>query len=572
MVISSLDSFPSRFTKKTGRNEAVAQLLANHQIGLKLNADFVYDPETRKGERTSTRFAWEDVPLTDDPMASALASAPSLATPATTPSGPTHKIQNFAILSPSGRWGHKMFIHGKELLSEAQAKAVFTDHAPPEGLTFSKAMMDKAAYAFRPESLKGRLEDYGALGVDSFVDTNKASLELAKAHYKHIDFSHLPPIREDNLLEFVTAFSSLLENNGVRLSEELQRKHKTGRNVFVDEIEVKMKREVPQKIDAYLQAHADVAVKYGQALKAYAAAHGQDWEILENFKAGVASGKTTLEDILEAGIQARAKAELVQAVGQMANPYGEPFTTAEHGMARQVVDSLQPRTMDILLAEKTPLVFFNDFSLSQAEAILSVPHSHARGKYAPTYPETSGFSEFLLVANQRLAHEEDFGVHLRHEVEHMLDMKAPKYFAERYKDQLPTLIRKDCETLDAWDDFLSTFQKDSPKEDIEKLMALVKRRGVIINPDQIEEARDVLIMEIGQIKERVKIFAEQFRGGQAPKAYQQVSNQYLEIPPIMEELKGHFGKTFMEKLMPELSRVTHEHRNDIYAQVERRRG
>lgn len=542
-------ALPSRLGRRDKYRGPTGDLLASHQIGLILDKDFTYDLEARQGHSTQRAAAgWKAEDGKDLP-----------------------RVQNFAVLTAYGKHCNKIFIHGKDLLSEAQAKQVFEQHIAPEQLMFSEQAMEKAAWAFRPDSLKGRLTSYVMRNNPTDAEVIELEIKALQEHYTHIDLSALPRQGSMKQDEYLAVLLKKLEESGVNTWEmsKMQRDGKSHSDFYMQRL---LEKDMPKALDTFLGAPKDAAqqafcARLGGDLRSYMQAHHWDWEILENFKTGMQAAKPqdSLQELLEAGIRVRAKALLCDAVKQMANPYSEQFAAAERGMAYTLKDSLQPRTLDLLMRAKTPVIFINGPNLLPAQYIFG-GENYAQGMFSPESPRDQGFSEGLFISEPTLSLTWKMQTSIRHEMEHWLDLKSEQYFAEKHMDKLPDMIKSDLKSLGLVYQELKKVTPESSEADKARVFRLGRKRGIRGKPEELEKLRDELADDIGRINSFTKRFAPD--PGKESIHYDHAFKKFSEIPAVLEEVKALYGQNFVEVVLPQLSKLTHEHRVMAYEALE----
>lgn len=153
----------------------------------------------------------------------------------------------------------------------------------------------------------------------------------------------------------------------------------------------------------------------------------------------------------------------------------------------------------------------------------------------------------------------------RHELEHKMDFDSGTLFSSRFKDNIPVMIEKDSDTLKTMKGFVSGINEHASSDVIKKMLVLGKKRGINTSSGDIETLKQGLLEDISHIETCIGDFAPEFQNVKRSKSgsYTQTIAQWAEIPAVLEELKGRYGRSFIDAMLPQLSRATTQHRNHL---------
>jgi hypothetical protein len=157
---------------------------------------------------------------------------------------------------------------------------------------------------------------------------------------------------------------------------------------------------------------------------------------------------------------------------------------------------------------------------------------------------------------------------VRHEAEHKIDLTLGQLFSLKFDDKIPQMIEGDSASVRSLQQFIEGVTESSSLQDRQRLLILGRKRHQSIQAEaitaDIEQIKEELLVDLGHISTRLAVFAPELGEGFVPGSdvYTQQFNQRLEIPAILEELKGSYGRVFMGEVVPNLAKATDNSRMD----------
>ncbi len=516
---------PTRFSRNPNREQWARKLVDGHKIGLVID-----DPDVR-----------------DEPRS---------------------KISNYGMVAPYGGKGTSLFVHGKVLFETKEAADAFYagDHDPRY---FNPRVIQHVAQIYLPESLDARIANY--MVKDAAPESRLAfKVAMFQKLYPKIDFSVLPFVNENNVKHVQQGLNYILGSHHITKEKATQQlEHYMmfyDRSNYADVIKGYMQDEVQRDYFVYMadEPHNDTEAKakqeWGETLQDYLKDHDWDWEILENFKVAARTSlpaHTTCDAFLKTGAELRARSDVLALAVSLHHPYDPVFDEVERTMAAVTTDAVQPAVIDYIARTHSALLFTDASDIDmfkQVSMFVDTNTEHAVGIHIPSADGLStsvvGFSEI------HKPHHDLVGT-ICHEIEHKLDLDAKKSFAEKYKTRLPAMIREDAEHFATVEAYIRGVDSSMP-EAAHELRVLGKKRGLRIDVEDVETLKQGLLLDMEDMKERLGVFASKYKK-HALFSYDRTLKN-IEIPAIMEELKGAYGRKFIEALLPQLALATENHR------------
>lgn len=482
--------------------------------------------------------------------------------------------QNFAILTAYSPIGNRTVIHGREIFSPDAARKYFADGSDKEHFAyedFSEAAKQKIRALLSPESLQSRMEEY--VTPQNMVDYLKYYLEWLKEEIPGFKMPDIPEINEANYLPVTMQIASALEKQGIELGE------RTESALFPSESHI---AKVKQKLLSFAVAKLDDAVTELEAdeksVKHFKAAltellekNGYDPEIVSNFTAGVRVlpdiSNQSLETIIHTGLEKRVEERLRTCAAQIANPYDAKFVEAEKMVADTLVHSVQPRVLRNIQRRKSAVLVSDGDNLGVFQDVLRVGGSHwlgVAGKYDPKFPfHANHANDFVLLTAPELDYK-TLGLLARHECEHHRDFTqndVPPY-AAYYKDKLGECMAEDRQHLRETLELLENTTSQSPAKDVERIKKLAMKRGGYAEQeiDDFSVMRRRLLDDVKDIRQVVRLSFLPDENEKAHECYDLGYAQRVEVPAVIEHLKGQYGSAFIKELMPRMCESVAFHR------------
>ncbi|MFO0388156.1 MAG: hypothetical protein ACK502_00330 [Alphaproteobacteria bacterium] len=484
---------------------------------------------------------------------------------------------NFAVYRPANPTGSRVFIHGRDLFSNAAADMYFSStinagHMPYG--QFGEKAKNKIRRALSPESLYERVDDYilpksdaeyvkqelAKDGIDpSEVNQNNAyttynNLQREREQKgqfnasQHIDHTHLPdPIFKQRIKKYIMPLANQL------MQEALA------------ELEYK--------------GQAAIADHYKHALDALLQTNNYDPEIVHNFSAGVATltrGRLPkIEDVIKHGLEIRVEAVVRDLAEKVSNPYAPKFKAKEIEAAEALAKHMQPRLLRNALRTNTAIILTNETRLASFNDILgytSEDWETAGGAYSgatPLQPHNPSTNNFIIIAGGNAL--DDFNYREvqrvgRHEFEHHRDLNQESNFTYYNRHYLEQAIKADRANLKTVHDLVKKAADGNHLKPAEHallkkaLPALKSQDGAeaIIEPYPYYVTLRRSLSMLNTFAERCSVFF----GEQDARYthYSTRSKQHHEIPAIIAELSAEFGSANTKGLLPQLTKMYREHR------------
>ncbi len=497
-------------------------------------------------------------------------------------------IQNFIIFHPYGLGG-KVFIHGKDLFSEQNADKFYNSEIR-DAADFNPAAVKKIADVFSPKTFTDRLGYYFLSQKPDQITLLKQYVNAWKELYPGIDFSSLPE-PTSNFHIFINEIIALLGRHKIDLASLMQEAI-ANQSIFKKYNLNQIKEEVPVLVNSYLLQDSNdnntilAKKRFGNELRSYMKQHQWDWEILENFKIAAISGidikNTTLEEFLQAGINIRAETTLLDLADKMHNPYDRRFIESEQEVACILVASVQTEVLTHCLRDKTAMLFTNSDNIAVFNDVFEQLPAIS-GKYHPNTPNSQYFSNFLFFSGPFLNTDRLKEI-IRHECEHKLDLDSSLPFSLRFKKEIPNLMLADFIFINnIYESIENATDRPQLENSLKKLRKLADKRDDLpknlnmSESEYIEYLQHVFLEDIDNIRSNMALFCtysrrlidEEHRTS-LDIQYDSEFSQWLEIPAVMEQLKGIYGGDFIKALLPNLAEATDIHREICLEESQRK--
>lgn len=472
-------------------------------------------------------------------------------------------------------FGQRMFIHGRELFkNEAAYKKFISKEFEEKDLPdiFTEAALERLKNLHRPETFEDRL-------MPMFMPEDRLSYgQIALAEYKKnypgVDFSSVPEPTHDNIEQVLQIMMGLVEQH-----TSTPGKVYNDTPAYTENANEKLKKLVKEGTDKTFDRIIDIvladnseakakALSLKNDLRPYVQKNNYDPLIYENFAVGIEYSpeeERNIEKLIERGIQVGAYRIAINCCfGQhMGNPFGEELHGAEKKTAQTLAQMVHPRVVKEAIRQGTAFVAVDAENIKPATDLLMPMHLDHLGRFEHHQPSKNKiFNDIVVVTSEEL-NQKKFAIYARHEAAHMIDMTSTQNFCAWYGQNGKGELEKDKAHIDNCLDTLHSMGNPPNAEETKEILRLGRKlqiRGTKTeNPKEVTVAhiRDKVIEAVEIVQARARTFLP---GAEAVSdSYGTQGAQLNEVPAVVQELKGAFGREFAREMLPNLYPLVMRH-------------